>query len=75
MTCLIGSIAFWTFYGFGEPIGPPPAVGPPPADYRVLCSIDGKKYCLWIPGEKGSKGYLGPNVWNSEKAAIEFAYH
>lgn len=58
---------------------------PPPPGYKVLCSVDGKKYTLWMPrGKRGFRGTfhgttvrgsISPSVWDSEKEAIKFAYY
>lgn len=41
-----------------------------PAGYRVLCSVDGKKYALMMPSGRPSAA-----VWNSEKDAIDFSIY
>ena len=40
-----------------------------PEGYKLLCSVDGKKYTLMMPGDR-----MSANVWNDEIEAKEFAW-
>ncbi len=67
--CIIGLL-----FGCGE-------TPPSPSGYKVLCSVDGEKYTLWMPNEfdyvdgKLKKGRLSANIWDSERAAIDYAWY
>ena len=45
-----------------------------PPGYRVLCSLEGGKYTIWIP-DKGLQdgGFISASVWDSPMSASKFA--
>ena len=47
-----------------------------PPGYKILCSVEGGKYALWMPHSfKKGEWYRSSVIWDSKERAAAFAVH